>query len=93
MKIPLKQLFGTKRPIVPKIRHTLFVGQYHCKGYRPRITEHTDIQILHHKLWDFFKVRYCSLTSDKKIIFPTYLDTKLFLAVNIANHHNKQVTP
>ena len=79
--------------MVPKTRSQLFVGQYHGKADDPSISEHTNIQPLHHKLWDnlFSEVGQCRFTAAKKNIFPQFLET-IFFAMKIANHHDKQLT-
>ena len=36
---------------------------------------------------------FVSLLAKKKSLFPPFLDTKRFLAMKIASHHGKQLTP
>ena len=67
----------------------------HLKADGPIISENTDIQPLHNKLWEnlFSEVGQCNFTAAKKSLFLPFLDTKPFFAMKMTNHHDKQLTP
>ena len=52
MKIPLKNDVEQKQLKLPKTSSQLGLNHYNADG--PSISERTDIQPLHHKLWNIF---------------------------------------
>ena len=70
-------------------------GQYHCKADDPSISEHIDIQPLHHKLYGIFflKLYNAVLLLPKKAFFHCFLTQNHVFAIKMANHHDKQITP
>ena len=66
-------------------RYHIVCYQYHCKADGPSISEHTDIQPLHYKLWEnlFSEFGQSSFTASKTNLFPPFLDTKPFFAMQV----------
>ena len=93
IKVLLKLLLLTRRPIVPKTIYQLLFWPIYCKSDGPSNSKYNDIQPLHHKVWEnmFFEVGQCSLTTAerKNSAVPGH---KKCWAVKIANHHDKQLT-
>ena len=74
----------------------IFSCQDNGKADCPIISEHTDIQPLHHKLWYtlFSEVGQCSFTVLRKVFFlPWFFDTIQCIDMKIANYHDKQLSP
>ena len=85
-QIPITKLFLTKRHLLSKtIFQHFFLGRYHCKVDDPSIKKHTDIQPLHYKLWEnlFSEFGQSSFTASKTNLFPPFLDTKPFFAMQV----------
>ena len=61
----------------------------------PRISEHTDIKLLHQALCKKFvsEIGQCRFTAASGNLFPPFVDTKQFFAMKIANHHDRLLTP
>ena len=77
------------------VKKRFFFGHNHCKADGPSIPEIIKIQQFHYKLWEnlFSEVGQCNFTAAKKSLFLPFLDTKLFFAMKMINHHDKQLTP